>query len=221
MRMDLHVHTHHSAYGGWRYDAIGSPRQVLERARRVGLDCVAITDHDTVNGATEALEIARSMEGIDVIPGIEVSSRDGHVVALNVTTKIPSGMTAEDTAERIHERGGLAVAAHPTRSSGVTLDSGVEFDAVEAWNARSSRRENETAARIADERAIPVIASSDAHHWKDVGRAYTVIEGDDPLSGIVDGPVALYRGEMSTRASARLYASKVIHNVVGPGPRAR
>lgn len=214
MRLDLHVHTSYSAYGRWKYDAIGSPRRVINRARQVGLDCIAITDHDTVKGAIEAQEIAQDVDGIDVVPGIEVTSDEGHILGLNVSTPIPTGLSASETVEAIHDRGGLAVAAHPGRSSGVSPEADTGFDAIEAWNARTNRRNNATAERLADELGLPAIATSDAHHWKDVGRAYTVVEGTDALSGVEIGPVELVRGRLSKTAFCRLYAAKLLHNLL-------
>lgn len=214
MRVDLHIHTHYSEYAVWWVDAVGSPKQVIERAQDAGLDYIAITDHDTVAGAIEAQQIARDTKGVEVIPGLEISSADGHILGLNVTERIPAGLVADETIKAVHKQGGLAVAAHPGRSNGVSPKPGMEFDAIEGWNARSSRRQNEAAVRLAGELGIPVIAGSDAHHWKHVGQAHTVIEGSDPLAAIKAGTTQLVRGTMTTASRGHLYAAKLRHNLL-------
>ncbi len=104
---DLHIHTRYS------YDATSSVRAVLEYAsRRAGLDVIAITDHDEIAGALKAQDMA-SKFGIEVIPGIEVSSKDGHVLALFVEKAIPAGLSLADTVRHTTEQGGLCIIPHP------------------------------------------------------------------------------------------------------------
>ena len=104
---DLHVHTHHS-------DGQDSPTEVVQWATRLGLDVIAITDHDVIDGALIASALARREEsGPEVVVGEEVSSRDGHILGLYLTRLVRPGMSAEETIAAIHEQGGVAVAAHP------------------------------------------------------------------------------------------------------------
>ncbi len=104
---DLHTHTIYS------YDATSTVRAVLKyAAQHTPLDVIAITDHDEIAGALQALDLAPSY-GIEVIPGIEVTSIEGHILALFVTQKIPAGLSLEETVLRTVELGGLCIIPHP------------------------------------------------------------------------------------------------------------
>lgn len=147
-------------------------------AKKRGLNAVAITDHNRVDGA---LKIARETDFL-IIPGIEVNSRDGHVLGLNLAETIPKGLSAEETVDRIHAAGGLAVACHPYVLFNGSLGKHVSanFDAVEVINARafpfnrSVRKAEESAARL----GVSRVAGTDAHYGPQVGYAYTVIDSE-------------------------------------------
>lgn len=103
---DIHLHT-------TRSDGLASPREVVEwAATRTDLVVIAITDHNTVDGALEAAEAARDF-GIEVVVGQEVDTAEGHVLGLWAPERIEPGLTPEETVARIHEQGGLAIVAHP------------------------------------------------------------------------------------------------------------
>ncbi len=103
---DLHLHTQWS--DGDKLD------RVLKQALALNLDAIAVTDHDEIDGALEARRLVHEKRlRIAVIPGIEISSRDGHIGALFVQKKIPKGLSAEETVDLIHQAGGIAVAHHP------------------------------------------------------------------------------------------------------------
>jgi len=104
---DLHIHTTHS------YDATSTVSAVLKyAAHHTPLDIIAITDHDVISGALQALDQAPSY-GIEVVPGIEVSTAEGHVLALFVSRIIPPGLTLERTVLKAVELGGLCIIPHP------------------------------------------------------------------------------------------------------------
>ena len=217
MKLDLHVHTHYSSNKTWRIDAVGSPAQIIAQAHKSGLDGIAITDHDTVKGALEALAVAQGMKDFVVIPGVEVSSAQGHILALGVREDVPAGLTAAETIKKIHALGGIAVASHPyagfpRKSLGDAILK-ERFDAVEAWNSRTSKHLNGKAETLCRANNIPCVANSDAHHWKDVGTAYTEIDGSDPLSAIKNGQTKLYRGRMSWIQYGRLFPAKFLRNI--------
>src|SRR5215207_1074336 len=105
-KADLHVHTTHS-------DGHASVEEVLEHAERhTELRVIAITDHDTIEGALEARTLAREY-GIEVVVGEEVSTADGELLALFIEQRLPPGRPAAETIAAVHEQGGLCVAAHP------------------------------------------------------------------------------------------------------------
>ena len=104
LKIDLHVHT-------WYSDSTGSVKAVLEVARRKGLDGIAITDHDTLRGAYEALE---RRGRLIVIPGEEVKTAQGEILALGVKRLIPKNLSINEAIWRTHTQGGLVVIPHPT-----------------------------------------------------------------------------------------------------------
>lgn len=103
---DLHIHSLHS------WDGTATVAAILKTASMRGLNVVAITDHDELGGVAEALELAPAY-GLEVVPGVEVSTADGHLLALYVRRPVPAGQPLKETLHRIGEMGGLAVAAHP------------------------------------------------------------------------------------------------------------
>lgn len=106
-KADLHIHTTHS------YDGTATVPAVLEHvARYTDLNLIAITDHDAVDGALEAMHLAPRY-GIEVIPGSEVTTAEGHLLALFVTEPVPARRSLEATVEAIAAQGGIAIAAHP------------------------------------------------------------------------------------------------------------
>lgn len=184
LKLDLHVHTCYSC------DATTTLKEVLTQSRKRGLDGVAITDHDTVEGARK---LARSDE-IVVIPGVEVSSLQGHILGLNITRPIPLGLDVRETIRRIHDAGGVAVAAHPSvfykRMMGRVASN---FDAIEVINASAFPFSLSTYLnrRLASGLDLAQTAGSDAHYVSEIGFAYTLVDADEEVDEIVQ---AIKRG---------------------------
>src|ERR1700681_140831 len=107
-RAELHLHT--TASDGWP-----TPAKLVDHAARlVGLNIIAVTDHDTIEGALRAADFAaRRARKLHIVVGEEVSSLDGHIVGLFLERRVAPGMSAAATVHAIHEQGGLAIAAHP------------------------------------------------------------------------------------------------------------
>jgi predicted metal-dependent phosphoesterase TrpH len=174
IKADLHVHTTYSN------DSLITPQELVYYSKKNGLNAVAVTDHDCWGSAQK---IARETTDFLIIPGMEVSSAEGHIVALNVKEPIPKGLTARETVLRIHAAGGVAVACHPfVRFKGCLKDRVCEtFDAIEIINARASpygtsvRKATETADRL----NLSKVAGTDAHYGPQIGSGYTVIDADD------------------------------------------
>src|SRR5688572_4264126 len=103
---DLHLHTIYS------FDGTASVPSVLKQARKMRLDVIAITDHDEIAGALEAIKLA-SHYGVEVIPGIEITTVDGDLLALFITEKVPAGLSLTETVLRVRELGGVCIAPHP------------------------------------------------------------------------------------------------------------
>ncbi len=191
---DLHVHTSRS-------DGLDDPRTVVELARRKGLRVLAVTDHDTVAGGVEAARYGG--RDIIVVPGVEVSSRDGHILCLGVEEEPRlKGARAEDVVEWCRSRGGVIVYAHPfgylLRASTVPRSRIEEVarivDAIEAINGRTFARFNAEAIRLARSLGKPMTAGSDAHVAKQVGSVRCVVRRevssvDDVLRAVRAGQV--------------------------------
>ena len=103
---DLHMHTIYS------YDGTATVPAVLRRAHEIGLDVIAITDHDEVGGALEAVKLA-SYYGVEVIPGIEITTAEGDLLALFITEKVNAGLSLIETVLQVRELGGVCIAPHP------------------------------------------------------------------------------------------------------------
>jgi predicted metal-dependent phosphoesterase TrpH len=179
IKADLHVHTVYSA------DSLITFEELVFYAKKRGLTAVAVTDHDRIDGA---LKIARETDFL-VIPGVEVSSRNGHVVGLNIQEPVPKGLSSDETVERIHAAGGLAVACHPFALFKGSLGkyANAKFDAVETINAsafpfgRSVRKAEEVAERF----GLPRVAGTDAHYAPAIGYAYTLIDAEPNVDAVV------------------------------------
>ncbi len=173
LKLDLHVHSYFSA------DSAITPHDLVFYCKKRGLDGVGLTDHGTVTGA---LKIADEADLL-VIPGIEVSTQQGHVTALNVRTNIPNGLTAEKTIDRIHEAGGIAVACHPFGflKGGLGRNITSQFDGVEVINASAFPfdRSVRLGVRMAERCGIASrVGGSDAHFGPEIGYAYTSVTAD-------------------------------------------
>ncbi len=184
MKVDIHIHSRYS-------DGVNTPREIVEYAKGIGLDGVAITDHNTTRGATEALRY--ESEGFRVIPGVEVSSLEGHILCLGVTELIARDIPAEEVIERAHELGGIAIAAHPFdrfRSGVGDLVFSLKFDAVELYNGHTLASTRDIGG-VRSEIKIPVVGGSDAHRLEDIGLVY-IETGDDPIESIKKGDVEVF-----------------------------
>jgi predicted metal-dependent phosphoesterase TrpH len=179
VRLDLHNHTAYST------DGLMSPPVLMRTARKKGVGCIAVTDHNTIVGALECVALAEADPSLPrVIPGVEVSTADGDVIALYVTQPIPRGLSALDTMVRIREQGGVVYLPHPydsvrrgTISSKVREQVAAEADIVEVLNGKSlSSWSVRNSDGLAGRHGKPRGAGSDAHGRTEVGRAYVSIE---------------------------------------------
>lgn len=181
-RADLHVHTHYS-------DGRQSPEDVV-RAAAGRVDVLAITDHDVIDGALAARAVARASPelGIDVVVGEEVSTLNGHLLALFIEEPIPPGQPAEHTIDMIHAQGGLAIAPHllhPIRYARrghpplAELVARLPIDALEVVNNTGPLScFYDARAVVANDRwRLPAVGGSDAHDVRLVGSALTRFDG--------------------------------------------
>ncbi len=182
MRLDLHNHTCFSADGGL------TPAELLQAAKARGLECVAVTDHNTTRGALTALDLSESDPSLPrVIPGVEVFTRDGEVIGLYVYEDIPRGTSLGEAVARIRELGGLVYLPHPydvfrrgAVSSAQRENAAALSDVIEVANGRAlGPRAGLNSAKLAARHGRPSGAGSDAHHAGEVGRSYVLV-GESP-----------------------------------------
>ncbi len=183
MRLDIHTHTRYS-------DGANTVEEMVAYAKKIGLDGIAVTDHDTIKGGIRALRYAT--EDFIVIPGIEVSSLDGHILVLNVTEHIDAQIPASAVVERAHALGGIAIAAHPYDSirSGVgDLIHKLDFDAVEVINGHTLHASRNT-RKAAEKANLPKVGGSDAHSIWELDTVSIIVDSD-PIESILSDKIKI------------------------------
>jgi len=171
--VDLHVHTIYSK------DSLTGLSNLIESVQQRGLTSLAITDHNTVEGALRLRDIAP----FPVIVGEEIRTCYGEISGLFIEHEIPRGLSPQETIAAIHEQGGLVYLPHPADSvrRSVLRQASVmaiieQVDIIEVYNSRVlTNRDNRAAANLADTYHIAHGAGSDAHTPHEVGNAYVLI----------------------------------------------
>ena len=197
--VELHCHTYHSK------DSLMLPARMLEICRRKKIDRIAITDHNTIDGALEAQRLAPER----VIVGEEIMTDRGELLGYFLLETIPPGLSPEETIGRLREQGAVISVSHPFDS--VRRGSWDEadlreilpsVDAIETFNARVwSRGANERAQALADEVGLAGTVGSDAHAYLELGRAYLRMTD---FKGPAEMLSALQTAEIAARRSSPL-----------------
>lgn len=169
LRVELHLHTNASG------DSLVEPQQVIEHCRKVGIDRVAITDHNSIAGALAAKALAPEL----VIVGEEIETTQGEFLGYFMSEPISKGLEPMEVIQRLRAQGAVISVSHPfdhTRGPRWTYAQlaaiAPHIDALETFNARCfSNKPNRQAAEFALEHGLPGTAGSDAHSIKEIGRA--------------------------------------------------
>jgi hypothetical protein len=175
MKIDMHCHSYYSR------DGISSPESLLIKAKKIGLDGVALTDHNNTRGWARAQKIADEL-GLILIPGEELKIKEnnetiGEILAYFITEEIdPKGKTAKEVIDEIKKQNGIAIIAHPYqwKKPFKKLEECKNLvDGVEIFNSRSqSKKGNEMSLAFAKRNNLPMTAGSDSHTTFEIGRSY-------------------------------------------------
>ena len=184
---DLHMHSTYS-------DGMATIEQILRYTEyNTTLDVIAITDHDVIEGSHRACDLwAKGKYRFDVVVGEEISTKQGHLLALYIEKCIPPGLSMERSIDLIHEQGGLAIVAHPLNRvfrhscqrhvlDRIHASSDVWLDGIETWNASfcgiGANRVAMHANRVEYGYGWAEVGNSDAHTLSSIGCGYTWFEG--------------------------------------------
>ena len=175
MRVDLHLHSRYS------HDSSTSLESLIERCRECGLDRIALTDHNTVEGALKLAKLAPEL----TIIGEEAKTREGEVIGLFIKRRIQPYLRPEEAMDLIHEMGGLTYLPHPLdrNRSHFTLERVVELaprvDIIEVYNPWAEAGANRAAANLAGELGKVTATGSDSHGLQELGRSWMEIDDFD------------------------------------------
>ncbi|MCI0776843.1 MAG: PHP domain-containing protein [Chloroflexi bacterium] len=177
MKADLHAHTHFSR------DAVTSIETFAKRYEEAGIDCVAVSDHNNVDGALAVKGIA----AFRVIIAEEIKSTEGEIIGLFLQETVRKGLSPEDTVRAIREQNGLVLIPHPydrLRGSALREEALLrimpDVDVIEVFNARTVlKADDEKGRRLAEEHGKLMSSATDAHTPWEIGRAYTELPDFD------------------------------------------
>ena len=214
LKMDSHIHSNYSP------DSLSKISDILKVAQKRNIDVIAISDHNTVDGTPEAIQKTKNTD-ILAIPSIEISSSKGHILGFGCEEMIPSGLSPEDTIDRIHDLGGISIIPHPYcfYRHGLLCKSDykdLKIDAIEIKNARFIIGYcNNKAKKLSKKENIPQLGASDAHYYKFVGDCYSLVDSqkdiDSVLKAIVKGKVEAHgSGTSNILLSKYLFEKNVL-----------
>ena len=182
LRVDLHLHSNFS------HDGQSTLEALIERSRECSLDRIALTDHNTVEGA---LELARMAPELTIV-GEEVKTREGEVIGLFITEHLPPYLAPEEVMDLIHGMGGLSYLPHPLdrRRSNFRPERVVELadriDIIETYNPWCDASTNAAAAKLAADLGKVVATGSDAHSVRELGRSLMEIDDYNGPAEVLD-----------------------------------
>ena len=204
LKADLHIHTEYSL------DCTTPLDKIIRRCLEMGINCIAIADHGTIEGALKMRDLAP----FPVIVAEEILTPHGEIMGMFLEEGIPSGISVEQAISQIRAQGGLVCIPHAFdifRPS--ALDSKIveklagQIDVMEVFNARSPLLQSSTkASEFAQKYGITKSAGSDAHTLSEIGNAYVEMPEfngkDDFLQALVKGKICGHRANPVTHISS-------------------
>ncbi len=183
VKIDLHVHSNYSS------DSNSKPREILRRAKKIGLGGVAVVDHGTVKGGLKAVKMNSDPDFI-VIPGAEINTDIGEIIGYYLTDEIKTRSHME-VLDEMKSQNAIISIPHPFdtfRFNRVREPEKIALgvDAVEVFNSRCIMdRSNKQAQELAEKHGLAATAGSDAHHLDEIGSAGIIIQGIDSRKEIL------------------------------------
>jgi predicted metal-dependent phosphoesterase TrpH len=168
VRVDLHLHSNYS------HDGQSSLEELIQRSADCGLDRIALTDHNTIEGA---LELARLAPDLTIV-GEEAKTREGEVIGLFITSRLPPYLRPEEVMDLVHGMGGLTYIPHPFDRRRANfrpermVDLADRIDIIETYNAWCEPEANQAATRFAADLGKVNASGSDAHAASELGRSW-------------------------------------------------
>jgi predicted metal-dependent phosphoesterase TrpH len=219
IKADLHIHTCYSM------DCLSPLEQIVERCLKLGINCIAVADHNTIAGALRLREIAP----FKVIVAEEILTPVGEIMGLFLSEAVPKGLSPQETISRIRSQGGLVAIPHPfgrslpwntnTLTSTEVLS---QVDIIETFNARTPFSNSiARAEKLAKEQGKAASAGSDAHTLGEIGRAYVEMPEfngpDDFLNSLAQGKI--FGQKSSYLAHFASTWAKIRKRILGNAPR--
>lgn len=182
VEIDLHVHTKFSG------DCVISPKIIVEQLHsHPRIRGIAITDHDTMSGFHYVRKLAAPYQDLIIIPGIEVTTQQGHLIILGIQREPKRLMTIWEAVDFGIEQGGVIVIPHPYRQSGIAdIAREVYAHAIEVLNPRVTREANNQASELAKIRGLAPVGGSDCHHVDEMWAVCTEIDAEPSIDEILN-----------------------------------
>ncbi len=198
LKADFHIHTSYSK------DCDTSLENIIKRCLKTGINCIAISDHGTAEGALKMKDLAP----FKVIVSEEILTPNGEIMGIFLKEGVPSGISIDEAISRIKAQDALVCLPHPfDKLRGLKLDNrqiedlADKIDIVEVFNARSPLRgPNNKAKTFASKYDLPGIAGSDAHSTREIGRTYIEMpefnSKDDFIQALRKGTLIKHRASL-------------------------
>lgn len=196
MLAELHCHSIYSTGTKILSEGADYPKDIIKQAKRLGIGVLAITDHDNMEAFPKAKPYAKKA-GITLIPAAEITTHDGHMLALGISEPIKPKLSVEESIYQVHKQGGLTIAAHPFEHRRYGMgEKAAKCDAIEIFNALClDRTPNLHSSAFAKKLGKPMTAGSDAHWIKMMGHGLNEID----CSSVDSCLKAIRKGNVKTR----------------------
>ncbi len=212
---DIHTHTMYSGFSKYRFlsypDSVTTPRTSIKVAKKLGLNVLCITDHNTIKGAIEAQRFDKEL----IVIGEEISSKGGEILGLFLQEQIKPGLSPEETIEQIHMQDGIAIAPHPFSAHcscvGTKINT-LKFDGIEVFNALH-RDGYSNAIALESCNGNAKLGGSDAHASHMIGNGYTLFDGNsrEDLRACIKKKQTIYGGKVASLWDFVNYSTRIAY----------